>query len=89
MKIGVAFVIVVLAYHLIAGLTIFWLVLVEEFQLSILIHSDPCALAPIADLCPHIITHNITRMLKLFEIDDKYTIFVDAKWLRCTNTLTI
>ena len=89
MEISAAFVIVVLAYDLVAVLTISGPFLIEEFQFSILIHSDPCAPTTIADPCPHIITQNITRMLKLFEIHNEHTIFVDACWLICTYTLTV
>ena len=39
-------------------------VLVEEFQFSVLIHSDPCAPATIADPCPHIITQGCLSCLR-------------------------
>ena len=89
MEICAAFVVVVLAYDLVAVFTILGLVLVEEFHFPIFVHTDPSTAATITHPCPHVITQNVTGMVQFLQIDNKDTVFADTCWLRCTNTTTV
>ena len=89
METSAAFVVVVLAYDLVAVFMIFGLVLVEEFHFPIFVHTDPSMVATITHPCPHVITQNVTGMVQFLQIDNEDTVFAVTCWLRHTNRTTI